>query len=219
VTGGAPRRPVLVVGLTGGIGSGKSTVAARFAALGVPVIDADRVAREVVEPGQPALGEVAQAFGGGVLGADGALDRAALRARVFADPRERRRLEAIVHPRVRERLRAGLARLEAPYAVVEIQLLIESGQRDLVDRVLVVEASEPVRVARATARDGTDPAQVRQIVAAQASAEQRRAAAHDVITNEGTLEALEAAVRALHERYRELAAARTEADLPRGARE
>lgn len=198
-------RPALVIGLTGGIGSGKSTVAASFGRRGVPVIDADAVARQVVEPGQPALAAIAEAFGGAMLDAEGALDRAALRARVFERPAERGRLEGIVHPRIREAIRHELAHLDAPYAVVEIPLLVETGQHDLIDRVLVVEAPRETRIARAMARDGTDRADIERILAAQASPDARRAAADDIIDNAGEVADLEAAVAALHARYLRIA--------------
>ncbi len=217
----APRPgPALVVGLTGGIGAGKSVVAGIFSTLGVPVIDADGAAREVVEPGEPGHGAIVEAFGPGVLDADGRIDRAALRRLVFEDAQARRRLEAIVHPRVRRRIRRALAALDVPYAVVEIQLLVESGQRDLVDRVLVVEAAADTRIARAMARDGVERDDVERIIAAQATTEQRRAAADDLLANEDTHAALEHAVAALHERYLTLAASREYApsDLPGDAR-
>lgn len=207
--------PALVVGLTGGIGSGKSSVARRFARLGVPIIDADALARDVVAPGEPALEEIVATFGRAILDAAGGLDRAALRARVFACTGDRERLERIVHPRVRQHMRAALAALESPYAVVEIPLLVESGQHDLVDRVLVVEASEQTRIERARARDGTERSDIERIIAAQASAHDRRAAADDVIDNEGPPQMLGEAVAILHQRYLELSRL---ARLPDGSR-
>jgi dephospho-CoA kinase len=198
---------VLKIGLTGGIGSGKSAVSRCFERRGVPVIDADQVAREVVEPGEPALAEIAATFGTDLIRADGALDRARLREQVFADADARRRLEAILHPRIRERMRARLTALPAgtPYAVLVIPLLLESGQRNLVDRILVVEAAVPVRIARVTGRDGVTEDQVRRIIAVQCTETQRGAAADDLIQNEGSESELDAKVAALHEKYLALA--------------
>jgi dephospho-CoA kinase len=200
------RRPLLV-GLTGGIGAGKSAVTRCFESLGVPVIDADRVAREVVAPGGPALDEIAAAFGPGVLDASGALDRSRLRERVFAAPDERTRLEAILHPRIRtamqERVKALTGR--APYAVLVIPLLLEVGQRDMVDRVLVVEAPEGERIARVAARDGVPAGQVRRIMSAQLPQAERMARADDLIWNDGSEEDLRARVAALHRQYLEMA--------------
>jgi len=178
-----------------------------FERLGVPVIDADQVAREVVEPGQPALAEIATAFGADLIQADGSLDRTRLRERVFADPDARRRLEGILHPRIRARMREQLAALPADtrYAVFVIPLLFETGQQDTVDRVLVVEAAETVRIARVTGRDGVAEDQVRRILAAQCSAEDRAAGADDLISNEGSESELAAKVAALHEKYLVLA--------------
>ncbi len=199
---------MLVVGLTGGIGSGKSTVAERFAARGVPVIDMDAIARELTAPGRPALDEIAAAFGPDILEPGGGLDRAALRRKIFADPGARRRLEAILHPRIRAEVERRLRELDVPYAVVVIPLLVESGQRDLVDRVLVVDAPEDLQVRRAMARDGIGADEARAVLAAQAGRRERLAAADDVIANDGGLDALDRAVAALHRHYLDLAAAR-----------
>lgn len=198
---------MLVVGLTGGIGAGKSAVSRCFEGLGVPVIDADRVAREVVSPGSPALAAIAEAFGPGVLDDDGALDRSGLRDRIFAAPAERARLEAILHPRIRAAMQERLAALQGrvPYAVLVIPLLLEAGQRDMVDRVLVVEAPETDRVARVAARDGVAPAQVHHIMAAQLPQPERVAQADDLIWNDGLEDDLQSRVAALHRRYLEIA--------------
>jgi dephospho-CoA kinase len=197
----------LVVGLTGGIGAGKSAVSRCFEQLGVPVIDADVVAREVASPGGPALAEIAAAFGSDVLDASGALDRARLRGRVFADPAERARLEAILHPRIRAVMQERVAALrgQSPCVVLVIPLLLEAGQRDMVDRVLVVEAPETDRIARVAARDGVPPDQVRRIIDAQLSQGQRIAQADDLIWNDGSESELWARVSALHQRYLEAA--------------
>lgn len=193
---------MFTVGLTGGIGSGKSTVADLFAALGVPVIDTDVIARELTVPGSPALDAIRAAFGETVMGADGALDRAALRRRIFADAGERRRLEAILHPRIEATVRQALASLTAPYALVVIPLLVETGgYRDVIDRVLVVDCPEDMQIARVIARSGLARAEAEAIVVAQASRSARLAAADDVIVNAAAPEALRSQVAALHLRY------------------
>ncbi|NCT66728.1 MAG: dephospho-CoA kinase [Rhodanobacteraceae bacterium] len=201
--------PPLTIALTGGIASGKSAVAERFAVLGAEVIDADVVARELVAPGMPALTEIVAAFGPGVLDAHGALDRRAMREHVFGDEAARRRLEAILHPRVRAALRERAAASRAPYVLLVIPLLVESGHYDWVDRVLVVDAAREVQRARLLARDGVSPELAEAMLDAQASRAQRLALADDVIVNDGHLDALDAQVDALHRRYLELARART----------
>lgn len=198
---------MLSVGLTGGIGCGKSTVARTFAALGVPVIDADLIARELVRPGSPALAAIVRAFGPGVLTVSGELDRRALRERVFRDPEARARLEALLHPLVREAIAARRREIRAPYCLIVVPLLIEAGMTDLVDRVLVVDCDPEQQLKRVCARDGVEPAQVRAIMQAQADRGTRLAAADDVIENRGSEAELERSVRALHRRYLDLAAA------------
>jgi len=197
----------LVVGMTGGIGSGKSTAARLFAELAVPIIDTDLIARELVEPGQPALAAIVLRFGSDILDGHGRLDRARLRARVFGDPAERRDLESILHPAIRREVGARLAQLDSAYCIVVIPLLLESGQRDLVDRVLVVDCPVEVQIDRATARDGVTRAQVEAILGAQVSRSERLAAADDVLSNEASLDALRVRVHALHDRYLALARA------------
>jgi dephospho-CoA kinase len=181
---------VLRIGLTGGIGSGKSTVSALLAARGAVIVDADRIAREVVEPGTPGLARVVEEFGTGVLATDGSLDRAALAAVVFADPEARRLLDGIVHPLVRARA-AELAGAAPPGAVVvnDVPLLVETGQASTYDLVLVVEADPATRVARLVQR-GLTAEDARARMAAQASDEQRRAVADVVLDNSGTPEQL-----------------------------
>lgn len=198
---------MVVVGLTGGIGSGKTTVAERFAARGVPVVDADAIARELVTPGAPALAVITERFGAEVLDGEGRLDRRRLREQVFADPARRRQLEAILHPRIRAEIRQRLAALPAatPYAVVVIPLLVESGWRDLVDRVLVVDVPRAQQIERTSRRDGATTAQVEAILAAQATREERLAAADDVVYNEGEPADLDHQIDALDAQYRELA--------------
>ena len=198
-----------VVGLTGGIASGKSAVAERFTAKGIVVADADVAARTVVEPGQEALAEIAQTFGPDVLQADGQLDRAALRRRVFDDEPARRTLEAILHPRIRLLLRQQVEQAPGPYALVAIPLLAEGGGRNAypwLDRILVVDVPREVQVARVMRRDGIDAALAERMVAAQATREARLAIADDIVVNAGAVEALDAQVTALGRLYRRLAA-------------
>lgn len=174
---------MLTIGLTGGIASGKSYVASRFIAMGVPLLEADDVAREVVAPGQPALAEIAVRFGSEVIQADGALNRRVLRERVFADPEARKALEAITHPRIRARVAEWRAAQRAPYGIYSAAILIEAGMTRLVDRVLVIDAPREVQLQRLLARDGGSEALAQQMLAAQATRGQRLSAAHDVIDN------------------------------------
>lgn len=198
-----------VVAVTGGIGSGKSTVCERFRQRhGVPVIDADQVAREVVAPGEPALAAIAECFGATVLAADGTLDRARLRALVFADPARRHALEALLHPRIRARMLAHVEAVDAPYCLLGIPLLAEGGRAPFIDRVLVVDCHEALQIARVQARDHQDASQVEAIMRTQASRAERLALADDVVRNDGDIAALDEAVDALDRRYRQLAAAR-----------
>jgi dephospho-CoA kinase len=199
----------MTVALTGGIAAGKSAVTRRFQALGVPVHDADVAARAVIEPGSDGLQAVVDAFGVGVLDANGRLDRPAMRERVFADPNARRTLEAIIHPRVRHWLRERVSSERASYCVLAIPLLAENlAQYRWVDRVLVVDAAEPLQLARLTARDGIDPILARRMLAQQSSRTERLAIADDVIDNSDDETALDTAVAALHQRYLAYAAAR-----------
>jgi dephospho-CoA kinase len=198
---------MLRIGLTGGIASGKSAAAAVFAGLGVPVIDSDVIAREVVAPGSPGLAAIRARFGDGVLQADGQLDRRALRAQVFADPAARRDLEALTHPLIRQKMAALSAAAGGPYQVHAIPLLVEGGaKRPGIDRVLVIDCPEALQIERVMARDRVDEASARAVLAAQATRAQRLAAADDVIVNDRGLDALQDAVTALHRRYLELAA-------------
>ena len=197
----------LLIALTGGIASGKTAVAELFAKLGVPVLDTDQIAREVVAPGMPALAQLVAEFGPGILDAHGGLDRARMRERVFADPAQRRKLEAITHPAIREELarRAAAAAADSDYQIHVIPLLVETGRAEVYDRVLVVDCPEDAQIARLVARDGTSRAQADEILRAQASREERLNAAHDVIENTGTLEDLERFVDILHRNYALLA--------------
>lgn len=196
---------MLVIGLTGGIASGKTTVARRFAEHGVPVLDADQIARELVEPGRPALAEIVKTFGPQVLDPQGRLDRPALRGIVFADPEQRAELEGLLHPLVRQVMEQRLRELAAPYCILSIPLLLESRMTDLVDRVLVVDVPERVQIARIRVRDGLSERQAQDIMSAQTMRNARLAAADDVIHNAGTLEDLFEQVDVLHQNYRELA--------------
>lgn len=199
-----------VIGLTGGIASGKSTVDRLFRARGIVVADADLAARDAVAPGSPGLAEVVAAFGPGVLAADGSLDRAAMRRRVFDDPDARRTLEAIVHPRVRSALETACAAADGPYAIASIPLLAEAGGRAAypwLQRILVVDVPETVQLQRLLQRDGIDAALAGAMIAAQATRAQRLAIADDILPNDGPLESLPAAVDALDRLYRGLAIA------------
>ena len=198
----------LRIGLTGGIASGKSAAAAAFEALAVPVVDADRVAREIVEPGRPALAAVVAEFGPDVVGTDGRLDRGRLRRIVFADPERRRRLEALLHPAIRAAMAAEVAALSSPYAIIVIPLLVETGQRPAVDRVLVVDCPPELQLARLLARDRESEELALAMIAAQAGRAERLAMADDVLENTGTLAALGLAVADLHAGYLALAARR-----------
>lgn len=201
---------MLIIGLTGGIGSGKSTVARYFAELGVPIVDADVVARELVAPGSPALREIRAEFGDEVLNTDGGLDRGRLRELVFADADRRRALEAILHPRVYAEMARRVAALDTPYCIAVVPLLLETGRRDFVDRVLVVDAAEDVQRARAQRRDGATAEGVQAVMQSQLERSARRRAADDVIENDADLAALRHYVEALHRRYLALAAAAAE---------
>jgi dephospho-CoA kinase len=192
---------MLIIGLTGGIGCGKSTVARHFEALGVPVIDADDITRQQVEPGQPALVEIVRHFGPDMLRPDGRLNRARLRERVFADPAQRRTLEAILHPRARIEIQRRLAILDAPYAMLSAPLLIESGWTELVDRILVIDCPRGQQIQRTRQRDGLSVAQIEAIIDSQAGRDTRLAAADDVILNDGDSAELPSQVKALHQRY------------------
>ncbi len=196
------------IAVTGGIASGKSEVTRRFEALGIKVLDADLIARELVEPGQPALAEIARRFGAGVIDAAGRLDRRALRAIVFADSAARRDLEAILHPRVHASLQARAQAAAPPYVLLAIPLLAESapGRYAWLDRVLVVDVPRAVQIQRVMQRDAVERAAAEAALAAQASREARLAMAHDVIVNDGPLAALDAIVAKLHSRYLALTA-------------
>ncbi|MCG8369177.1 MAG: dephospho-CoA kinase [Proteobacteria bacterium] len=195
----------LRIGLTGGIASGKSTVAGMFAELGVPVIDTDVIAREVVARGQPALDEIRDRFGDHVIDADGNLDRAEMRATVFSDDRARLDLEAILHPRIGAETRRQADLAGGDYQLIVVPLLTDSPLRAYVDRILVVDCDEDIQVRRLLARDTETLEQARRILAAQAGREERLAIADDVIVNEGSLHATRERVIRLDRQYRRLA--------------
>lgn len=193
-----------VVGLTGGIGSGKSAAAEEFARLGASVVDTDAIAHELTRAGGGAIPEVERLFGSEVIGADGAMDRAKVRARVFADPAAKRALEALLHPMIRDESRRRIASAKGPYVLHVVPLLIESADyRMRVDRVLVVDCPEALQIARVRARSGLSEAEVRAILASQTTRAERLAAADDVIDNGGSLDALREQVAALHRKYLE----------------
>jgi dephospho-CoA kinase len=197
---------MLKIGLTGGIASGKSTVAALLEAAGAALVDTDLIAREMVEPGHPGLSAIRDVFGPEVLTGDGSLDRRKLRAAVFADDAKRRRLEAILHPLIRTRVLERINALrDAPYVVIAVPLLVETNFAELVDRVLVVDVPVEVQLARLVARDGISRGEAEAMIAAQADRETRLAHAHDVIDNSGDPATTRAEVEALHRRYLELA--------------
>ena len=195
----------LRIGLTGGIASGKSTVAQRFTDLGVPVIDADAAARTVVASGTPGLARVIERFGPAVLAQNGELDRRALRDLIFSNPGARRDLESILHPLIRADMERSADQAVGPYIVMAIPLLIESGPSDRVDRILVVDVDEAVQLRRVMERDGCTSEQARAILASQAARSARLGAADDVLLNAGTVSDLRQAVDRLHERYLRLA--------------
>lgn len=191
----------MIVGITGGIGSGKSAVTDRFQALGITVVDADLAARVVVEAGQPALAAIAAHFGADILQADGTLDRAALRARVFADAAERHWLEQLTHPLIAAEIRAQLQASTSPYTILSSPLLLETAQKDLADLVVVVDVPEEVQLARTMARDNNDAAQVQRIMAAQLPRQQRLEGADIIIDNSRSLTALDEVVAELHKEF------------------
>jgi dephospho-CoA kinase len=195
------------VGLTGGIASGKSTAAKFFGALGVPIIDTDQLARDVVEPGQPPLERLVERFGPGILTEDGHLDRPALRNIVFSDPMARADLEALTHPAIGAAVEARSTQLGGIYQILVLPLLVEKNLGSQLNRVLVVDCDEELQIRRLQNRDGSTLEQARAILNAQASRASRLKAAHDVIKNEGDMSTVRDQVEQLHARYLELARA------------
>jgi len=191
----------LVVGITGGIGSGKSEVTRRFESLGITVVDADLAARVIVEPGGPALAAITDHFGAGIIMADGTLDRAALRQKVFADETERHWLERLTHPLIGQEIQRQLESADSPYCILSSPLLLETRQKDMVDCVLVVDVPEATQLERASRRDANSEEQIRRIMAAQMSREKRLEQADIVIDNSQPLAELDAIVEELHKEF------------------
>jgi len=200
--------PPYRVALTGGIASGKTTVANLFADLGIPLIDTDVIARQVVEPGQAALAEVVKAFGPDVLDAEGRLDRRRMRERIFSDPTAKQRLEAILHPAIRAEMERQSRAAGGPYQVLVIPLLTEGKRRDHVDRVLLVDVPEELQIQRLMMRDGVTHEQAEASLNAQATRAERLAMADDIVRNTGRVDDLQEQVATLHAKYLEQAAAR-----------
>jgi dephospho-CoA kinase len=192
---------MLVVALTGGIGSGKTTVSQLFEALGAPIVDTDIIARQLVAPGESTLSEIARQFGETILNPDGTLNRAQLRQTIFQNPDKKRLLESILHPLIRKEMIRQIAALTSPYCIVVIPLLIESGQMEFADRILVVDATEAAQLARVSQRDNQTENEIAAIVASQASRDARLAVANDVIHNNSTLDELKQQVATLHQKY------------------
>lgn len=195
----------LIIGLTGGIGSGKTTVSDLFAERGIEIIDADVIARQVVEPGTEALRAIAGHFGDSMLTAQGELDRAALRQRIFSDESAKRWLNALLHPRIRDAIQQQLGKAGGPYCILSAPLLLENNLHQLTDRVLVVDVSEATQIQRAMQRDNVTEKQIHAIIATQIDRQSLLQAADDVVHNEGSLESVRPQVDALDARYHKLA--------------
>ncbi len=195
----------LTIGLTGGVASGKSLVQAAFESLGVPVLDADHVARAVVAAGTPALAQIADQFGAEMLQADGTLNRRKMRERVFNDPQARQQLERITHPPMRGAMRDWCAAQQTPYCMLSVAILVEAGMQDMVDRILVVDAPEAVQLSRLQSRDHITAELAKAMLAAQATRAQRLAVADDVLANVGTPSETMASVTQLHAFYIDIA--------------
>lgn len=195
-----------VLGLTGGIGSGKSAASHWFEAQGITVVDADVVAREVVEIGQPALAQIQQAFGDWVLLEDGSLNRRALREHIFQSPEARKTLESITHPAIRTSIIQQLHAAQSPYAILVSPLLFETNQHELTQHTLLIDATIELQIERASQRDGQNIEQIRNIIAAQMSREQKQTMADDIVLNDGHLDHLYAHLRLLHQKYLNMAA-------------
>ncbi|HHH0060495.1 TPA: dephospho-CoA kinase [Yersinia enterocolitica] len=196
-----------IVALTGGIGSGKSTVANAFANLGVPLVDADIIARQVVEPGMPALMEIASRYGETILHTDGTLNRAALRKKIFSEPQEKAWLNSLLHPLIQQETQSQLANIDEPYVLWVVPLLVENGLHHRANRVLVVDVAPEIQLARTMARDSITHQQAEDILASQVSRQQRLTCADDIIDNSGDPIVIAPQVTLLHQQYLKLAAA------------
>lgn len=204
----SPSTPKLIIGLTGGIGSGKSEVGRRFQKLGVTLVDADLLAHQVVEPGEPALERIAEHFGSQILTEEGRLNRAKLRALIFEHPEEKRWLEELLHPLVNQEIRVQLKEAASPYAILMSPLLLETHQDRMVDRVLVVDTPESEQLSRVTRRDQSNRTQIEAIIGTQIPRNERLERADDCIRNHGDLSELDDQVEKLHKFYLELAGSR-----------
>jgi len=192
---------MLVVALTGGIGSGKTTVSQLFEALGAPIVDTDIIARQLVAPGKAALIEITNQLGETILNPDGTLDRAQLRQMIFQNQDKKKLLESILHPLIRKEMMRQISSLTTPYCIVVIPLLVESGQMEFADRILVIDTTEAAQLARVSQRDNQTENEIAAIVASQASRDARLAIANDVIHNNSTLDELKQQVATLHQKY------------------
>jgi len=192
---------MLVIGLTGGIGSGKSTITRLFEKRNVPVIDTDIIAHQLVKPGQPALKEIIKAFGHLVIQADGELDRQALAKITFSNKHARKKLENILHPEIQKAMLTQISKLSAPYVIAVIPLLLEAKQTALVDHILVVDCPEETQIKRVKQRDNRDEQQLKDIIASQVSRQVRLAAADDIIENEADISELDAKIEELHQKF------------------
>ena len=197
---------MLIIGLTGGIGSGKSTVTKLFSSHGVPIIDADTIARQVTAPGQPALREICALFGEEMIDDDGQLKRRQLRKIIFSNPQKRAQLEAILHPIIQQRMleQAAIASQHAAYTILSIPLLLESGWQQLLDRILVIDVSEQSQLQRTMQRDNIDKKTAQAIINAQINRQDRLLAADDIIDNEGSIDELQQQLQQLHQKYLQL---------------
>ena len=194
----------MIIGLTGGIGSGKSAVSSHFETQGITVVDADIVAREVVEYGRPALTKIAEHFGSSIITSEGALDRTALRVLIFKDKSERKWLESLLHPLIREEIIKQLKQSQSPYSILSSPLLLETDQHSMVDRILVVDVPVEVQIERTIDRDNNSLEQIEAIISSQSSRDFKQQKADDIILNTGTIESLHEKVSVLHQRYLQL---------------
>lgn len=195
---------VLKIGLTGGIGSGKSTVCNIFSEFGVPVIDADIIAHSLVRPGMPALEEIAKTFGKELISNDGTLDRKKIRDQIFANDTERKKLENILHPAVYKEISVQVENINSKYCIISIPLLIETDASDTVDRILVIDVPRELQLQRASNRDKTNKSDIKSIIDSQISREDRLAAADDIVNNDGNIENLHRQISGLHEYYSDI---------------